>query len=166
MILATIVVASALSVSGPMPSAQKAPDFSGTWTEDTSQRKSTELPAAGDARKSAALPPADMIVRHTAETFTHEQTFMSQVVRYTYRLDGKESVNHNGANTQTTRTRWEGSRLISEGTSYSVTSAGESSWQFKETRWLNPKGQLVVETIHKDDATGKVLTVTRVWSKK
>jgi hypothetical protein len=91
---------------------------------------------------------------------------MSQVVRYTYRLDGKESVNHNGADTQTTRTRWEGSRLISEGTSYSVTSAGESSWQFKETRWLNPKGQLVFETIHKDDATGKVLTVTRVWTKK
>jgi hypothetical protein len=86
-------------------------------------------------------------------------------VRYVYQLDGKESVNHNGANTLTTKSAWDGQKLVTRGTSFSVTSAGESLWEFEEMRWLDKTGAMVTETTHKDEA-GKVNVVTQVYRKK
>jgi len=80
-------------------------------------------------------------------------------------LDGSESVNHNGANTMTTKSAWEGQTLVTQGTSFSVTSAGESNWIVKERRSLDKTGAMIVEMTYKDDS-GKVDTTTRVFRRK
>ena len=49
--------------------------------------------------------------------------------------------------------------LVTEGTSYSETSAGESLWKLRETRSLDAKGRMIVETRMTDEA-GQT-TVTR-----
>jgi hypothetical protein len=165
MALCPIVVASVILLNVMAAPVQKHPDFSGTWTEDAA-RRITNAPPPPEGASMPALPPADIVIRHGAADVTIERKFMSQVIRYVYRLDGGESVNHNGANTLTTRSRWDGRTLVTEGTSYSVTSAGESSWQFKEVRSLDAKGEMVVETSNKDDATGKTLSLTQVWKRK
>ena len=139
MMLPALALASILSLPSA-PALQTVPDFSGTWIEDLSQRTITETPAGAEGPRSMTGPSTDLVVRQTPETLTREYPpFMSRVVRYVYQLDGKESVNQNGAETQTTRSRWEGSKLVSRGTLYSVTSLGESSSQVFETQWLNAK---------------------------
>ena len=144
--------------------AQPHPDFSGTWVEDESARK-TALPVKNAGARAMTLPPTDTVVTQSAETLTTERKVMSQVVRYIYHLDGRDSVNHNGANTLTTKSAWEGKKLVTQGTSFSVTSAGESLWVIKESRWLDPSGAMVVETAYKDEA-GKIDVTTRVFRKK
>jgi hypothetical protein len=162
-----IVAASMLFVTAvhpPLARQAAQPDFSGTSVEDVSARKTT-LAAATARGKSMALPPGETVVRQTAATLTIEEGFMSRVIRYVYRLDGAESENHNGANTQTTKSAWDGRKLVTRGTSFSVTNQGESTWEYKEVRWLDTSGAMVTETTHKDEA-GKVNVVTRVFRKK
>jgi hypothetical protein len=146
------------------PNVQTAPDFSGTWTEDVSQRRTTYKAPAGGA-KSMVAPDSDLVVKQTPATLTSERTFMTQVIRYVFRLDGQESVNLNGANTQTTRSHWDGKKLVTEGTSYSVTSQGESTWIYREVHSINAKRQMVIEVTTTDEA-GVKNVVTRVFNKK
>src|SRR4051812_29162829 len=144
--------------------AQARPNFTGTWVEDASVRKTTyPPPPPGD--KTMTLPPTDTVVRQTAADLTTERTFMSIVIRYIYKLDGSESVNHNGANTLTTRSKWDGAKLVTEGTSFSATSAGEFLWQYREVRSLDRSGAMVVDTTTTDEA-GKVNVVTQVYRRK
>jgi hypothetical protein len=143
---------------------QSHPDFSGTWVEDESLRKTTFPVATGKAR-AATLPPADTVITQTASALSDEMTVMGHVIRFVYKLDGSESVNHNGANTMTTKSAWEGQTLVTQGTSFSVTSAGESNWIVKERRSLDKTGAMIVEMTYKDDS-GKVDTTTRVFRRK
>jgi len=146
------------------PAAQTTPTFSGTWTEDVSLRQTTMKPPAGGA-KSMIAPDTDLVVVQSAATLTTERKFMTQVIRYVYQLDGKESVNRNGANTQTTKSHWDGKKLVTEGTSYSVTSQGDSTWIYREVRSIDAKGRMVVETTTTDEAGVKNITV-RVFTRK
>jgi hypothetical protein len=156
----------ALVLSAPsLASAQGHPNFSGTWVEDESARKTTWPVPDANAPKSRPLPPADLVVTQTDATLTTERKFMQSAVRYVYKLDGSESVNRNGANTTTTKSTWNGQTLVTQGTSFSVTSAGESLWIVTETRWLDKSGAMVTETTHKDE-DGKVNVVTQVYRKK
>lgn len=113
--------------------------------------------ADANAPKSRALPPADLVVTQTGAPLTTERKFMQSAVRHVYMLDGGESVNKNGANTMTTRSRWDGQKLITQGTSFSVTSAGASLWIVS--------GAMVTETTLKDE-DGKVHGVTLVCRKR
>ena len=147
-----------------LPPVQKRPDFSGTWIEDEAQRKSPyAAPAAGGA-KAVAGPPPDVIITQTAGQITIDIKFMSGN-RYIYDLDGKQSVNRNGAMTATTKSRWEGARLITEGTKFQVTSQGEASWTFKEVRWLTPREEMAVDTTMTDE-DGDAKTVHQVFKRK
>lgn len=160
----TIALVSATPAS--LPAAQKTPDFNGTWAEVESERKVTPAPAAAPSGMPVLQgPPPAQIVTQTAAMIRIDRPWQHGVVRHTYKLDGSESVNLNGANTQTTKSRWEGGRLITEGTSFSETTAGESTWQFKEVRWMDPKGRMVTETSNIDEA-GKVHHVVRVFVRK
>jgi hypothetical protein len=161
--IGTMVFLLAMAVTGPVI-AQTRPDFSGTWVEDPGARKTT-MPAPPQGPKAMPLPPADTVVTQTASDLIAERKVMSQVVRYVYHLDGRESVNHNGANTLTTRSAWVGARLVTTGTSFSATSAGESTWVFKEVRWLDPSDAMITETTHTDEA-GTVNTVQQTYRKK
>lgn len=151
-----------LSIAG----AQAKPDFSGVWTMDMSLLKTTIK--VDPKMKQTALPPMPVTIRQSAETIDIENAppFPDfKPVRHIYSLAGKESVNRNGANTQTTRSRWEGSKLITEGTSFSETSQGEFLWKMIETRWLDEKGRMIVETRTTDEA-GTLNVVTKTFDKK
>jgi len=141
------------------------PDFSGTWVEDEAARKTTFPTTPGGGGKAMTAPPTDTVVKQTPATVTIERSFMSIVVRHVYNLNGTDSVNHNGANTMTTKSTWEGQKLVTRGTSFSVTSQGESTWDYTEARWLDKTGAMVTETTYKDEA-GKVNVVTQMFRRK
>lgn len=159
-----VLIASTLCVNAGSQTVQKRPDFSGTWIEDASQRKSPyDKQVQGGAR---ALQASDVqtIITQSAEQITIELVWMARN-RYVYHFDGRQDTNSNGAQTHTTRTRWEGNRLVTEGTTFQVTSAGEDSWRFKEVLWLTPKGEMTIETTRvRDDAPPA--TVLRVYHRK
>lgn len=155
-----------LSIASSRAAAQKRPDFTGTWQEDASQRRSPyDKPSQTTGAKSLAAPPSDIVITQTADTITIARTFMDVVTRMTYDLNGKENVNRTGAQTHTTRTRWDGNRIVTEGSVYQITSAGEESWTLKDVRWINAKGEMVLEHTQVDE-DGKAVTVHRVFRRK
>lgn len=156
-----------LSLATVSLTAQGRPDFSGTWIEDESLREVTRKVETGGAQ-AKGLPARPITIKQTADTLAieHEPPFPGwKPVRHVYNLAGRESVNHNGANTRTTRSRWEGSKLVTEGTSFSETSQGEFTWKYLETIWLDSKGRLITETRTTDEA-GKTHVVRRTYRKK
>jgi hypothetical protein len=90
---------------------------------------------------------------------------MGMAITYVFRLDGGESVNHNGAMTQTTRSHWNGAQLVTEGKETQTTSQGYAEWTMRATRTLDAKGNLIVDTTETD---GRGVTTTRhqVFAKK
>lgn len=94
-----IIAAAILAVSS-IAFAQK-PDFSGTWTVDTS---AMPAPATPPATPPAGTPPAGggrgmagpMTVKQTVDTLTVEQTRGETKTVAVYKLDGTESVNKMG----------------------------------------------------------------------
>lgn len=97
------------------------------------------------ADTTGALPPGITVIRQTAATIAIEREAFDQKIVYTFALDGSESRNASGAMTMTTRTRWEGDRLVTEGTSVSVTSQGRSTWKTREVRYFDAKKVHIVE---------------------
>ena len=158
-----LILVSLLSVV--VPPMQSIPDFSGTWVEDATLRQTTIKPPSGSGPRAMVAPDADLVVTQTVNTLTSERKFMTQVIRHVFQLDGKESVNRNGANTQTTRSHWEDKKLVTEGTSYSVTSQGESTWIYREMRSMDARGRMVIEVTTTDEG-GARNVVTRVFNRK
>jgi hypothetical protein len=81
----------ALASSAPPALAQKRPDFTGTWTEDPSQRKlpAEERQSQGGAALAGEMPP--LKITQTADRLTIEERFMSQVTQFVYDFDGREN---------------------------------------------------------------------------
>lgn len=154
----------ALAVAAPV-AAQKRPDFSGTWVEDVSQRKISPAERSPATSKGAmAMEDPPQVITQTVDSITVAQTFMGQTSRITHTLNGRENKNRQGAQVHTTRTRWEGNKLVTEGTNHQVTSAGEESWKRREVRSLTPRGEMVVETTQVDE-DGKSRAVTQVFTR-
>jgi hypothetical protein len=144
--------------------AQARPDFSGTWVEDRerftnllAEKPVDSPPTSGGA---LALALGETVVTQTADALTIERKVpqSDRPLRYVYKLDGSTSVNHNGAQTRTTTSRWEGTRLVTEGTIFQATSHGETSWGIREVLFLE-KGELMQESEWTQG--GKVTTANR-----
>ena len=156
----------ALAVVPAPAAAQKRPDFSGTWVEDESQRKSPyDKPSTTSGVRAIGGPPPPLTITQSAQRLTIERTRGEQTTRFVHDFDGRENKNHTGAQIHTTRTRWDGDRLVTEGSIFQVTSQGEESWKLKEVRWLTGKGELVIEVTQVDE-DGKAGTVLRVFKKR
>jgi hypothetical protein len=146
--------------------AQKRPDFSGHWVEDAAQRKSPyTAPGPGGGAKVLAGPPPELSITQTADGLKIEDIGSRGNRRVSYDLTGKEGVNRWGAITETTKTRWEGDKLVSEGTEYQITSHGETTWKVKTVRSLRPNGEMVLEETRLDE-DGVSRTLVRVYRKK
>jgi hypothetical protein len=150
----TVLVVAAASLA-----AQARPDFSGTWVEDrerltnllTGKPVVTGQASGGGAM---AMQVGDTAVTQTVETVTVDTKIpkFDSSIRQVYKLDGSKSVNHNGAQTRTTTSRWDGDRLVTEGTIFQVTSQGETTWGIKEVMYLE-RGELVIESHWTQDGT-------------
>jgi hypothetical protein len=138
----TAVLAVALAVTGY---AQK-PDFSGTWTPDTS---AATPPAGGGGGGGGGrgMAPGPMVVKQTADSLTIERTAGENKIVSTYKLDGTESVNkmmgRGGAEVETKSTaKWDGSKLT-----VVTKQAGPDGTVRESTQsWWLEGGNLVVES--------------------
>ena len=138
MTIASTFLTVALSLL-PFAFSQAKPDFSGSWKQV--DLKVTPPPAD----TGGALPPGITVIRQTATTIAIEREAFGDPIVYTFALDGSESRNASGAMTMTTRTRWEGDRLVTEGTSVSVTSQGRLVWKTREVRYFDARKAHIVE---------------------
>ena len=147
-------------------SAQAAPDFSGTWVHNEALLKTTHK--IDPAMKATGLKQPPITITQSPETLTiqHDPPMPGwKAQRYVYNLAGKKSVNYNGANILTTTSRWDGNKLVNEGTSYTETSQGESTWKWRETIWLDAKRRLLFET-RTTDESGTTHVVTQTYDRK
>ena len=159
-----LAVALLLFTFAALPAAQKRPDFTGTWVEDASRRMI--VPVEKTTSKGALeMEEPPQVITQTAERITIAVTFMGNTTRIVHDFDGRENKNRQGAQIHTTRTRWDGDKLVTEGTNFQTTSAGEESWKRREVRWMTAKGEMGLEVTQIDE-DGKSRTVTQVFRRE
>ena len=159
----TYVVATALVLAAVASVAGQAakPSFAGVWAFDSAPVQ--PQPSGGGA---VGLRPEPITIRHTADSIAIERTAFGQKTTMTFTINGqKDDTNRTGAQVWTTKTRWEGKALITTGTIAQNTSAGFDEWTFTETRSLDARGHMIVET--KRVATdGSVSNGKQDWAPK
>jgi hypothetical protein len=162
--------------------AQTRPDFSGTWTFEP-QKSGT--PGAKPTPPAAKTNPAataggqtgpratlsfgagttvQLRLSQTASSLTIERVLGPSTQKFVHTFDGRENVNVNGRATLRTTSRWEGARLLTEGTEVVSIDSGDVTSTVKEARSINAAGELVVESSRTTE--GRTTTSTRVYSKK
>ncbi len=146
------------------PVGAQGTDFSGTWSLDAD---ASELPdfggggrgfgggGGGGRRQGGGGRRGALGLGGGARTLVIVQTAAMMIVEQqsdrgsravTYRLDGEESTNSGPRGEQTTRSRWDGAALVTEGTQAVSTPRGDFSLEFTERRTLSADGQtLTVE---------------------
>lgn len=105
----------------------------------------------------------EMRVTQTPAGLTIERIMGPLTQTYVHSFDGSENLNVNGQVTMRTKSRWEGSSLITEGTTHVTTDSGEMTTTVKEVRSLDADGGLMVETERISDSDRRV---TRQYYKR
>lgn len=141
------------------PAAAQGTDFSGTWRLDAD---ASELPdfggggrlfgGGGGRRQGGRGGPAGgartLVIVQTPAMLIVEQQSDRGSRAVTYRLDGEESTSSGPRGEQTTRSRWDGAALVTEGTQSVSTPRGDFSLEFTEWRTLSADGAtMTVETV-------------------
>lgn len=167
--------------------AQTPPNLSGVWSVDREKTQaamaaiSTTGPAArmggGGASgggsmggtmgpsSAAAATPLGWTITQTAAAITLVRPLPDGTEqKFVYKLTG-ESVNTNGRTTLTTKSRWDGTKLVTEGTQVTTNDQGNIAGTFKETRWLDKDGSMHVETARVINGNTPVASVS-VLNKK
>lgn len=148
-------------------SAQAPPSFSGAWALESSRGAvpaagggggaagggggASARPATGGGGGAAVMAGGGgaamtLEIAQTAGTLTMTRGSGESAQTRVYKLDGSESVNTFGSATSRTRSRWEGRKLVTEGTQSVATSQGDISSTFREVIELDEAGKLHVET--------------------
>ena len=136
----------ALLLSMAVPAAIRAqdkPDFSGSWT--LNNEKSDPAPQVGPAggRPGGGMfRPTSLFINQLGSTMSIELKTADQSRTISYYLDGRESHNA-GMRGQdiVTKSRWEGSSLITEGENTVTSQMGEMKIKSKEIRMLSDDGK-------------------------
>jgi hypothetical protein len=178
------VAGAALTAVSWTVGAQAKPDLSGTWVLDRdktaalvgsragappggamagSARVGTASPGGGAMMPAGTLPEWTMVV--STATVTAERPAAMGGQKYVYKLDGSESTNVNVRTTLTTKTRWDAGRLVTEGTQSTKTDQGDVVVKFREVRWLDRDGAMLIETTRQMEPNPPT-TVTQVYVKK
>lgn len=147
----------AMAASAAPATAQGA-DFSGTWRLDAD---ASELPDFGGGGRrlfgggrrqgggGGGLGGArTLVIVQTPAMLIVEQQSDRGSRAVTYRLDGEASTNSGPRGEQTTRSRWDGAALVTEGTQSVSTPRGDFSLEFTEWRTLSADGgTMTVESV-------------------
>ena len=89
-------------------------------------------------------------VKQTAAEITREATMAERTVTArVYKLDGSESVNTTPRGELKSKSRWDGAKLVTSGTSDVQGPNGAITIESTETMMLDAQGHLVIETISK-----------------
>ncbi len=131
----------------PVPASVR-PDFSGTWAFD--QVKSAQ-PGPDGRVVLAAMLGDEFTAKQDAVSLSLAIKAGGLVVNAAYKLDGSESRNMSpGAFGQpgvevTSRTSWEGDRLVITSKSVSVLSGKDVPIETRRVLWIDPGGSLIIE---------------------
>lgn len=145
---------------------QGKPDFSGTWVVDSVERP--ERPSGGPARggggRMAIMEKGQRVrIKQTAERLTVTSSGESGEQMNAYTLDGSESTNASRRGDVTTRTKWEGAALVTEGTRSINSPMGEMTVKTREVRSLSNDGHRMTVRTTLDTPRGqRTTTVTFV----
>lgn len=151
---AAAAVVLALNVATAYAAAR--PDFSGTWLLNAAQ----SVGLRDDERKGVTL-----VVRQSDRELVFERTLAGgepRVVRYA--LDGSESTSQAGNTEIKARSRWDGDKLVTEGTQRAAVLLIRVTVKFKETRSVRDDGRtMVVESTfwRGNDRTDRKLVFSR-----
>ena len=133
-------------------SGQKTPDFSGSWTVDTSRSEMPQMGGMGSGGRmggamGGGMANMSITIKQTADALTIEQKMGEMSRTITYKLDGSESVNQGmrGGEVKST-SKWDGDKLVTESTQTVTGPNGEMTIKSKEVRSLDADGAMVVET--------------------
>ena len=158
--------------------AQAKPDFSGRWTSE-SEAKTTEPgsgPSAARAGDMGSGWGTNPTITQTAERLTVEYMFfargdMQPPLKFVYALDGTEMKNSvmlgRGIQMQTSKTTWEGDKLIISTThSFENPANGQPmKSEAKQTLTLASPTQLIIETTRSGVLGGPAATTRTVYKK-
>ena len=171
-----------LVVAGDRASAQSRPDFSGKWTTEPA----AVVRSARDAAASGTRPPPrvdlgsgwgrTITITQNERTLAVEWAFFSAYdlqppLRYTYALDGSETVNAfmmgRGTQRQRSRVSWNGSSLmITTVHSFTDPASGRPvESEVRQTLTLESPTSLVVETVRGGALGGPSSTTRTVYTK-
>lgn len=161
-VVATVVLSMPLG-------GQSRPDMSGVWVQDPAKSGRPAQSAATPSRATVGVrgvgAPPELRITQTAGALTIERPVQGAMLKFVHTFDGQENVNVNGAATMRTKSRWDGSRLVTEGTSVVSPGSGEDIvTTVREVRSVSAGGELVVETTR--TRNGEVTTGTQVFVKK
>lgn len=132
---AAAAVVVALSVATAYAEAAR-PDVSGTWLLNAAQ----SVGLRDDERKGVTL-----VVRQSDRELVSERTLVGgepRVVRYA--LDGSESASQAGNAEIKARSRWDGDKLVTEGTQRASVLLIRVTVKFKEIRYVRDYGRTMV----------------------
>lgn len=112
------------------------------------------------------MRPEPVTIRQTATQLTVIRSAFGQTITMTFTIGGaKDDTNRTGAQVWTTRTRMDGNKLVTTGSVAQNTSAGFDEWTFTETRTLDARGHMIIET-RRVAADGTVTTGKQDWMPK
>ena len=136
------------------PAAAQGADFSGTWRLDADASEFPDFGRGGRAfggggrgggggRAAAGRGggAGTLVIVQTSAMLIVEQQSARGSRAATYRLDGEESTNSGPRGEQTSRSRWDGAALVTEGTQTVSTPRGDFTLEFTERRTLSADGQ-------------------------
>lgn len=116
--------------------AQTRPDFSGTWLLNAA----LSVGLRDDERKGVTL-----VVRQSDREIVFERTLVGgepRVIRYA--LDGSESTSRAGNAEIKARSRWDGDKLVTEGTQQASVLLIRISAKFNEIRYVSADDRTMV----------------------
>lgn len=148
--------------------------FAGAWRSDGTRTAGPAVDGSAvsargnllDASPATAFRNVEERVTQSVQTLTIERRSSGGRQKFVYRLDGAESVNVNGASKRTTRSRWNGDTLVTEGTEALSSTRGALSNAFREARSIGNDGAMVVETTREFEGGGRTVSVLAFVKKK
>ena len=152
------------------PSAAQSTDFSGTWRLDADASEFPDLGGGGGGRlfgrggggRGGRGGPGGgartLVIVQTPAMLIVEQQSDRGSRAATYRLDGEESANSGPRGEQTSRSRWDGAALVTEGTQSVSTPRGDFSLEFTERRTLSTDGRTMTVASSRTTPRGDIDT--------
>jgi hypothetical protein len=129
--------------------AQGKPDFSGSWTLDKEKSTIPQMGGAPGGGRMGGMAAESIVIKQSATEITRDAQMAERTVTRTYKLDGSESVNTTPRGELKTKSRWDGAKLVTAGTSDVQGPNGAMTIESTETMMLDADGSLVIDTLSK-----------------
>jgi len=136
----------------PATAMAQTPDFSGTWKINMIK---SDAPPQGRGGRQMDMSNMMLTISQTAETITIAQSGTGQERSTTYYLDGRESTNRAQRGEMTSKSTWDGDKLVTEGSSTFEGPNGQMTMTMKEVRTLSKDGKTMTVTTTTDTPMGQ-----------